>query len=579
MGEDLNITTERVDDIPVLLAHIGRMGIAELLDGHFATHGNWVGTSLGWTTAIWLAHILSRGDHRLSWVQKWVNDRLETLAHCTGQMVLASEWSDDRLSIVLDGLSEDAAWQAFEAALNRRTLRVYDLKPERVRVDSTTASGYWTVTEDGLFQFGHSKDHRPDLPQVKVMLSALDPLGIPVATQVISGECADDPLYVPAIQQVHNSLGMSGLLYIGDSKMAALATRAFVQGQRDYYLCPLSKKQLPDETLVAYLAPVWAGEVVPSPLYHTDATGQRQEIAVGFEREVTLTLDQGGAQAREEGILTWTERHLVVCSHQSAQASQQALRMRLAKAQVELAQLNERKQGRKRLATAAELHDAAMTLLAQHRLEGLVQLTITEEVEERPVRTYGAHPASVRREHILTLQAQVDEVALQEATRCLGWRVYATNHLPQFLPLEQAIAAYREEFLVEHNFGRLKGKSLSLTPMYLQSDRRATGLIRLLSIALRILTLFEFQVRRRLAEQNHALAGLYAGNPKRTTNRPTAEMLLEAFKNINLSKLVLNHQSLRHLSPLSDLQKKILTLLDFSTDIYVRLAADSLKPP
>jgi transposase len=577
--EDFNITTERVDDIPVLLAQVGRMGIAELLDSHFETHGNWVGTSLGWTTAIWLAHILSRGDHRLSWVQKWVNARLETLAHCTGQIVLATEWSDDRLSIILDRLSEDAAWQAFEAALNQRTMRVYELKPERIRVDSTTACGYWTVTEDGLFQFGHSKDHRPDLPQVKVMMSVLDPLGMPVATQVVSGECADDPLYVPAIQQVHNSLGVSGLLYVGDSKMAALATRAFVQEQGDYYLCPLSKKQLAEATLAAYLAPVWAGELVPSPLERIDATGQRQEIAIGFEREVTMTLEQGGAQALEESILTWTERHLVVRSHQSAQASEQALRTRVEKAQGELAQLNERKQGRKRPATHAELHDAALTILAQHHIEGLVKLAITEQVDEYPVRAYGARPASLRREHTLCLQAQVDEVALQQATRCFGWRVYATNQLPQLLPLQQAVLAYREEFLVEHNFARLKGKPLSLTPMYLQSDKRATGLIRLLSIALRILTLFEFQVRRHLAQHNDALAGLYAGNPKRTTNRPTAEMLLEAFKNINLSKLTLNYQNLRHLSPLSDLQKKILTLLDFSTDIYDRLVADSLKPP
>ena len=100
------------------------------------------------------------------------------------------------------------------------------------------------MTEDGLFQFGHSKDHRPDLPQVKVNLSVLDPLGMPVATQVVSGERADDPLYVPAIEQVRKSLAMSGLLYVGDSKMAAQATRASVQAHGDYYLCPLSKKQL-----------------------------------------------------------------------------------------------------------------------------------------------------------------------------------------------------------------------------------------------------------------------------------------------------------------------------------------------
>lgn len=63
-------------------------------------------------------------------------------------------------------------------------LRVYDLKVQRVRVDSTSASGYMTVTEGGLFQFGYSKDHRPDLPQLKINQSALDPLGIPLTTTI-----------------------------------------------------------------------------------------------------------------------------------------------------------------------------------------------------------------------------------------------------------------------------------------------------------------------------------------------------------------------------------------------------------
>ena len=577
MTNELNITNERVDDIPLLLAQIKGMGIPELLDTHFVTHGNWVGTSLGWTTGIWLAHILSRGDHRLSWVEKWVSGRVATLECSTGQVVLATEWSDDRLGRILDALSEDEAWQGFERALNRRTIRVYDLRPERVRVDSTTASGYWTVTEDGLFQFGHSKDHRPDQPQVKVNLSVLDPLGIPVATQVVSGESADDPLYVPAIEQVRKSLAMSGLLYVGDSKMAAQATRAAVQAHGDYYLCPLSKKQLSEATLAEYLVPVWAQAVTPSPLVREDAAGERREMAVGFERapkgHPTVT------HALADRSLTWTERHLVVRSHQLAKTSEQALRVRLDKAQMALTQLNERKQGKRRLETRTEMHEAALAILARQRAEGLVKLTITEQGEERPVRAYGDRPASVRSERILTLQTEVDETAVQEAIRRYGWRVYATNQPPPTLSLEQAMLAYREEFLVEHNFARLKGRPLSLTPMYLQSDKRVTGLIHLLSVCLRILVLLEFQVRRRLAEQNDVLAGLYAANPKRTTSRPTAETLLEAFRNITLSCVTLNHQSFQHLSSLSDLQKKILTLLDLSPAIYDCLTADSLKPP
>lgn len=78
------------------------------------------------------------------------------------------------------------------------------------------------MTEDGLFQFGYSKDHRPDLPQVRVMPATLDPLGMPV----VSGEKADDPLYIPTIDQVQLGVVRCGLLYVGDCKLMALGTRA-----------------------------------------------------------------------------------------------------------------------------------------------------------------------------------------------------------------------------------------------------------------------------------------------------------------------------------------------------------------
>ena len=130
----------------------------------------------------------------------------------------AHEFSDDRLEIVLRLLSDDQRWAAFEAALNPHLVRVYDLRTERVHVDSTSASAYTSVSEEGLFQFGHSKDHRPDLPQVKIMQAVLDPLGMPLATDVVSGERADDPLYIPCIERVQQSLGRNGLLFVGDCK-------------------------------------------------------------------------------------------------------------------------------------------------------------------------------------------------------------------------------------------------------------------------------------------------------------------------------------------------------------------------
>src|SRR5215467_16108874 len=113
--------------------------------------------------------------------------------------------ADDRLATGLDYLSESSHWGPFEIDLNRTVIRLYDLRPQRVRIDTTTASAF--VTPDGMFQFGYSKDHRPDLPQLKIPLSVLDPLGLPLTTAVVAGSRADDPLYVPEIEKVRRSFG------------------------------------------------------------------------------------------------------------------------------------------------------------------------------------------------------------------------------------------------------------------------------------------------------------------------------------------------------------------------------------
>jgi hypothetical protein len=121
MTNELTVTTERVDDLPMLLAQSERLGRAELLDSYFKPHGNWEGMSLGWTTVIWLTHIVSQGDQRLNQVQG-----------CTGQPVEECWWSDDRLAVVLDALAQPQAWQGVETALKHHLLRVSQLTPQRV---------------------------------------------------------------------------------------------------------------------------------------------------------------------------------------------------------------------------------------------------------------------------------------------------------------------------------------------------------------------------------------------------------------------------------------------------------------
>jgi transposase len=574
MSEQMTIITERVDDIPLLLAHLEHMGVAELLDEHFPTHGNWQGLSLGQMTSVWLSYILSEADHRMNQLEPWGSKRLTTLQGCLGLPVKREDLTDDRLAAVLDYLSEDARWDAFEAALNQRTVRVYDLKCQRVRIDATTAKGYMEVTEEGMFPFGPSKDHRPDLPQIKINVAVLDPLGMPLATTGVSGERADDPLYLPAIRRVQQSLGRSGMTYIGDCKMGSLETRAAVAASQDYYLCPLAGVQLPQETLQQVLEPVWQGQQALTNVWRPieGESPDQSLIAEGFAYRERLSAEVAGQR------LEWEERRLVIRSLRHAHAQEQALRTRVTKAIAVITALNQRGRGKKRWTDATDLHAVCQQLMDKYDVAGLIGVHVRTETTDQPVRRYGDRPARVKREPHVTVQAAIDHAALDARIQRLGWRVYATNHAPEDLSLEQAVLAYREQFVIEQPFGRLKHKPLSLTPMYLDSEARVKGLVRVLSLGLRVLTLIEWVARRRLRQDRKSLAGIYAGNPKRATARPTTEMMLQAFKDLTLTVIQHGSQITRHLPPLSAVQQQILELVGLSHDIYMRLTEHFSNP-
>jgi transposase len=221
------------------------------------------------------------------------------------------------------------------------------------------------LSEHGLLQFGHSKDD-PDRPQVKIAAAALDPLGLPLATAVVPGNATDDPLYIPAIQAVRQSFGSGGRTYVGDCKMAALATRAFVAAGKDFYLCPLSENQISRAQRRELLQGVWEGTPVLERVYRPGAKGQPDElVAEGFSLEVELTDVVDGREIR------WTERRWLVRSLAYAQAQETALERRLGNASRAIRELVVGKQGKKQL-FHADLMAAAAAIVKHEGVEGLL---------------------------------------------------------------------------------------------------------------------------------------------------------------------------------------------------------------
>ena len=239
MDATLELTHERVDDVPLLMGFLIKLRFPEILDRHLPPHPLHQGLSNGWLITVWIAYILSQADHRKSHVQEWVESLQVSLETLIGQPIRPVEFGDDRLTLVLKRLSDLAVWHELEADLWRCHCEVYALPVERVRLDATTSYGYHAIDEDGLMQLGHSKDHRPDLPQFKLMAAAAEPSGLFLAGDVHPGNAADDPLYLPLYRRVRTLLGRTGLLYAGDCKMAALETRAEMAFRGDFYLTRL----------------------------------------------------------------------------------------------------------------------------------------------------------------------------------------------------------------------------------------------------------------------------------------------------------------------------------------------------
>src|SRR6195256_4281408 len=235
---DLVMITERVDDVALLIGQMVKMGFVEVLDRHLPRHWKQRGVSWGWTAVIWLAYILTEGDHRKVTVETYIKGMHHTLSRLTAQVIQPLDFSDDRLSHLLTHLSKPKYWHRIERDLNERSIEVHALPAAVIRCDATTVSGAHEVTAAGLLQFGHSKDD-PTRPQIKVMLGSLDPLGMPQATDVLSGERADDGLYIPIIKRIRTGVKTTGLLFVGDCKMSALETRAYLARHQDFYLSPL----------------------------------------------------------------------------------------------------------------------------------------------------------------------------------------------------------------------------------------------------------------------------------------------------------------------------------------------------
>lgn len=565
--------TMQVGDVPLLIGQMIRMGLAEILDKHIPRQGKQRDLSWGWTALIWLAFILSEGDHRKLSAATYVSRMALTLSAITGQSIDALDFDDNRLSHLLTHLSKPEIWWAVERDLSEHCISVYELPKEVVRCDPTTVSGHHEIRNGGVMQFGHSKDD-PTLPQLKLAAASLDPLGMPLATEVVSGENADDGLYRGLIERVRVALGRSGLLFVGDCKLGSIENRTVIVESDNFYLSPLPRT---GET--AREMPQWIeaglekdGNGTLEPIFRENDKGETVLAACGYEFERSQVIQTA------DKTISWQERVLVVCSPVHAEQQSRGLEKRLEAAQREIVALTpEAGRGKRQIKDEESLKEAISRIEKKYNVGGLLCVEYEQQCKVE-TRYVGQGRGSVQREkkEIKKVRYQIikvvrNEDAVRDACRRFGWKIFVTNAASTVLSLNHAILTYRNEYRIERIFSRLKGR-LNIAPLFVKRDDQIEGLTALLTLGVRVLTLVEFVVRRSLQMDNTKLPDLHPENRRKKTNKPTAERILKAFSNISLTIICdeAGNEVFRLLTPLSVLQQSILNMLGLGS-VYRQL--------
>jgi transposase len=561
---------ERVDDVPMLIGLAKKLQLPALLDRHLGNHGSHQGLSNGTLAAAWIAFILSRGNHTKVHVQEWSEGLHHTLSHLLGQPLRPAELSDDRLGILLRRLQELDDWDALETDLWHGTCEVYELPLERVRLDSTTTCGYHTASPDGLMQLGHSKDHRPDLPQLKIMAAAAEPSGHLIASDTYPGQTADDPLYLPMTRRVRSLLGRTGLLYVGDCKMAALATRAELAAEGDYYLMPLPMTADTSKQFDDWLDQLLSGQVTAQELRHGQGF-----LGHGWEFTRRLRAKVGGKP------VSWTERVQLLRSPALTRRKQANLEGRLKRAEQAVRALTPPAgQGKKQCREEAALQAAVSAIMGRCDVAGLLSVR-WERQEHRQTKYVGPGRGGAKRATHTEVQVryQIAEVrresqAIEAQRQRLGWRVQVTNSPKKRLSLLASVLSYRSGWCLERDFHLLKDSPLGIRPLYVKSDEQIGGLVRLMTLALRMLSLVEMQGRRGVAGTGEKAKGYYSGQPGRQTDKPSGQRILETITRQRLtlfgSKTPAGTQW--QLPPLPEIVKQLLSFLGLRETLYTDLA-------
>lgn len=471
--------------------------------------------------------------------------------------------NDDRVGRALDQLF-DADRSSLLCELVLRAVREFEIDCGQLHNDSTSVVLHGDyVAADGherggkptvIAARGHSKDHRPDLKQLVLILTVTADGAVPLTHRLAAGNTNDDCTHIDTWDELRALTGRAGFLYVADSKLCTREQMSHIDSAGGRFVTVLPRTRREDGQLRD-----WMSTTTPEFTEAARRPGKRSGDPDHVWRVASAPFPS-------------SEGHRIVWVHSTVkqQRDETARHERIQRTLAALSQLNERLAGsRARITTRVGVDDAATEIVDTGSAEQYVTFTITETTEETFRQEKRGRPGNDTRYRKLTktrfqVTATVNADQVRHDAASDGCFPLITND--HQLTNAAVLIAYRYQPNLEKRHHQLKSVQ-DAAPVTLKSPARIEALFACQFIALLCCCLIERELRAAMTREQITDLPLYPED--RSCTAPTATRVFDHLAPIQRHHLTRDGHAVQTFEPqLTPLQAQLLELLAVPASAY-----------
>jgi transposase len=551
----------RLGALPIVDCFLGRMGVGALLERHLPADDARVSLPAARAIGVLVRNLCVEREP-LYGLADWAagfEPCLVGLAPGEARLL-----NDDRVGRALDQLF-DADRGSLLAELVLGAIGEFAVDCSQLHNDSTSIALHGAYTAaDGrqrggkptpVAALGHSKDQRPDLKQLVLILTVSADGAVPLAHRLTDGNTTDDTTHIDTWDGLVALTGRPGFLYVADSKLCTREQMSHIDRRGGRFVTVLPRSRKEDGLLRD-----WMAHEAPAFTEAARRPGKRKGDPDNVWSVCTAPFPS-------------SEGHRIVWVHSTAKQrlDETARSERIQRARRALADLDRRLAGpRARISSRVAAEEAAAATLAATGAQRWVTATVTQTDHESFRQEKRGRPGKDTRYRKTTktrygIDIQVDADAVRDDAASDGcFPLISNDHQ---LTDAEALTAYRYQPNLEKRHHQLKSVQ-DAAPITLKSPARIEALFACHFIALLCCCLIERELRAAMAHQGVSALALY--HEDRSCTAPTAARVFDHFSDVQRHHLTRDEQHIQVFQPqLTPLQQQLLELLGTPTSAYL----------